>query len=245
MYGIMAGFGVLLAVLYLKRAEKRYPEMESDAELAFVYGIVGSFVGAKLLFLVTVLPDLAADLPYLHTQTAAFFKKYLYSGFVFYGGLYGAVLSACLYARLVKISVQRLLNLLLPVIPLIHCMGRVGCFCAGCCYGMPSEKWGVIFSKSEIAPHDVPLLPVQLYEAIGVLILFVVLAYMGAKRTNGKTMLAIYLLIYGIMRFVLEYMRGDEYRGFLWGLSVSQALSVLSIVLAAVLFNRIRQGKSA
>ena len=58
MYGLMAGLGVLLAVLYVKRAEKRYPALEADAELAFVYGIVGAFVGAKLLFLCTVLPEL-------------------------------------------------------------------------------------------------------------------------------------------------------------------------------------------
>lgn len=75
MYGLMAGLGVLLAVLYVKRAEKRYPALEADAELAFVYGIVGAFVGAKLLFLCTVLPELRADLPYLWTQTAAFLKN--------------------------------------------------------------------------------------------------------------------------------------------------------------------------
>lgn len=92
MYGIMAGVGVLLAVLYLKHAEKRYPKLEADAELAFIYGIVGAFVGAKALFLATVFPAFLADLPYLCTQTTAFFGKYLYAGFVFYGGLYGAVL---------------------------------------------------------------------------------------------------------------------------------------------------------
>lgn len=91
MYGITTGVGVLLAVLYLKYAEKRYPELEADVELAFVYGIVGAFVGAKILFLVTVFPDFWADFHYLCTQTAAFLETYLYAGFVFYGGLYGAV----------------------------------------------------------------------------------------------------------------------------------------------------------
>lgn len=75
MYGIMAGVGVLLAVLYLKHAEKRYPKLEADAELAFIYGIVGAFVGAKALFLATVFPAFLADLPYLCTQTTAFFGK--------------------------------------------------------------------------------------------------------------------------------------------------------------------------
>ena len=96
MYGLMAGLGVLLAILYLKRAVKRYPALEADAELAFVYGIVGAFVGAKLLFLCTVLPELRAELPYLWTQTAAFLKKYLSAGFVFFGGLYGALAATLL-----------------------------------------------------------------------------------------------------------------------------------------------------
>lgn len=238
MYGIMAGVGVLLAVLYLKHAEKRYPKLEADAELAFIYGIVGAFVGAKALFLATVFPAFLADFPYLCTQTTAFFGKYLYAGFVFYGGLYGAVLSICLYARAAKVSAQRLLNILLPVLPLIHSMGRIGCFCVGCCYGRYSERWGVYFFRSEIAPHDVPLLPVQLYEAVGELLLFAVLAYMGAKKADGKKMLAVYLLVYGIMRFALECMRGDAYRGFLLGMSVSQMISVLSVVLAAILLCR-------
>ena len=234
MYGLMAGLGVLLAVLYVKRAEKRYPALEADAELAFVYGIVGAFVGAKLLFLCTV----------LWTQTAAFLKKYLSAGFVFFGGLYGALAAALLYARLTRISAEKLLNMLLPAVLLIHGLGRVGCFCMGCCYGKPSEKWGVLFSRSEIAPSDVPLLPIQLYEAAGVLLLFGVLAHMGAKKANGFRMLAVYLLAYSILRFCLEYLRGDAYRGFLLGLSVSQMLSVASVLLAGFLLLRLR-GKRA
>ena len=244
MYGLMAGLGVLLAVLYVKRAEKRYPALETDAELAFVYGIVGAFVGAKLLFLCTVLPELRADLPYLWTQTAAFLKKYLSAGFVFFGGLYGALAAALLYARLTRTSAEKLLNMLLPAVLLIHGLGRVGCFCMGCCYGKPSEKWGVLFSRSEIAPSDVPLLPIQLYEAAGVLLLFGVLAHMGAKKANGFRMLAVYLLAYSILRFGLEYLRGDAYRGFLLGLSVSQMLSITSVLLAGFLLLRLR-GKRA
>ena len=152
MYGLMAGLGVLLAVLYVKRAEKRYPALEADAELAFVYGIVGAFVGAKLLFLCTVLPELRADLPYLWTQTAAFLKKYLSAGFVFFGGLYGALAAALLYARLTRTSAEKLLNMLLPAVLLIHGLGRVGCFCMGCCYGKPSEN-GASCSPAQRSPR--------------------------------------------------------------------------------------------
>lgn len=241
MYGLLAGVGVLLAVLYMKQAEKRYPELAADAELAFVYGIVGAFVGAKLLFLLTVLPELGADLPYLWTKTSAFLEKYLYAGFVFFGGLYGAVAAVWLYARGARVPAEKLLRILLPAVPLIHSLGRVGCFCVGCCYGKPSEKWGVVFSRSQIAPTDVPLLPVQLYEAAGAMLLFAVLACMGAKRADGRKMLAVYLLAYGLLRFGLEFLRGDAYRGFVLGLSVSQVIALLSMALAAVLLIRLRK----
>ena len=65
MYGVMAALGTALAVLYLRRAEKRFPETAADAELVFIYGLLGMFVGAKLLSLLTVLPELRADLPLL------------------------------------------------------------------------------------------------------------------------------------------------------------------------------------
>ena len=111
----------------------------------------------------------------------------------------------------------------------------------GCCYGKPSEKWGVVFSRSEIAPAGVPLLPVQLYEAAGAMLLFAVLACMGAKRADGRKMLAVYLLAYGLLRFGLEFLRGDAYRGFVLGLSVSQVIALLSMALAAVLLIRLRK----
>lgn len=216
MYGLLAGVGVLLAVLYMKQAEKRYPELVADAELG-------------------------ADLPYLWTKTSAFLEKYLYAGFVFFGGLYGAVAAVWLYARGARVPAEKLLNILLPAVPLIHSLGRAGCFCVGCCYGKPSEKWGVVFSRSEIAPAGVPLLPVQLYEAAGAMLLFIALACMGAKRADGRKMLAVYLLAYGLLRFGLEFLRGDAYRGFVLGLSVSQVIALLSMALAAVLLIRLRK----
>ena len=244
MYGILAGLGILLAVVYLKLAEKRVPSLAADAELMFLYGIIGAFVGAKLLYLATVLSDLKVDLPYLWTETSAFLKKYLNGGFVFFGGLYGALLAAYIYARVTKTSLAKLINVVLPVIPLIHGIGRIGCFCMGCCYGRPSIQWGVLFSQSDIAPRDIPLLPVQMYEAVGELLLFVVLARLGAKGMDGRKMLIIYLFSYGVLRFLLEFLRGDLYRGFLLDLSVSQVISVFSVLFAGTLLIRMEKMKS-
>lgn len=230
MYGVMAAVGVMLAVLYLRRAEKRFPETAADAELVFIYGLIGMFVGAKLLSLLTALPELRADLPLLASDMGAFCRKYLYAGFVFYGGLYGILLAVWLYAKLSGGEFALLLTAYLPIVPLIHGFGRLGCFCAGCCYGKPSERLGIAFTRSEIAPNGVPLLPVQLIEAALVFGLFFLLRRMSRRRADGRRMLGWYLLLYSVGRFVLELFRGDAYRGFIGALSVSQVIALLSLL---------------
>lgn len=239
-YGLLAGVGILLAVLYFKWRERGGTDLResADTELAFLFGLIGAFVGAKLLSILTQLPELGQNWGLLFTHPAQFLNAYLLSGFVFYGGLYGCLLGAWLYARGVKRSFSTLLCHLLPVVPLIHAFGRVGCFCTGCCYGIPSDTLGVYFTASAIAPHDVPLLPVQLYEAGLEVGLFVLLHWMSRKGQSGEKMLGAYLCLYGTARFLLEFLRGDAYRGFIGILSVSQIISIPTILWGVALLKK-------
>lgn len=234
MYGVMAALGMALAVLYLHRAGRFFQQVAADAELVFVYGLIGMFAGAKLLSLLTVLPELRADIPFLTADMGLFFQKYLYAGFVFYGGLYGLLLAVWLYAKLTNGHFSLLLKAFLPVVPLIHGFGRLGCFCAGCCYGRPSEHLGITFYRSEIAPNGVPLLPVQLIEAAFVFGLFLLLRWMSRCGVDGLRMLGWYLLLYSTGRFLLEFFRGDTYRGFIGCFSVSQVIAILSILIGGI-----------
>ena len=131
---------------------------------------------------------------------------------------------------------------LLPIMPLIHGIGRVGCFCMGCCYGKPSHILGIAFQCSKIAPNGVPLLPVQLYEALIEICLFVILARLSVRKTAGSKMLGIYCSVYGVSRFCLEFFRGDSYRGFIGRLSISQIISLLLIAGGTILL--LRRSKS-
>lgn len=237
-YGLAAMVGVLLAVLYLKLQEKRSKTLSADLELSLIYGLLGAVVGAKLLSIVTVLPNIIRDIPVLLEEPATFLNNYLLGGFVFYGGFYGAVMAVLLYCKLTHVSFDAVAQLLLPVFPLIHGFGRIGCFCMGCCYGKPAGDFpiAVIFAHSEIAPNGVPLLPVQLFEAALEFGLFALLVLLSRRNFSGKKMLAIYCSIYGTARFLLEFLRGDEYRGFLVGMSTSQIISIITLLLAAALF---------
>ena len=229
MYGVMTAAGALCALLYLALTNRKFPELAKDNELFALCAALGAFFGAKLLYLLVELPELMGDIRYITEQPAAFAEKYLFSGFVFYGGLYGGLYAVFVYSRAARLPLSRTLGYLLPVFPLIHAFGRIGCFLMGCCYGKPWTA-GMAFYNSPIAPNGVPLVPVQLIEAAGEFLLFCALAYLS-RRTSGRKMLTFYILAYSVMRFILEFWRGDIQRGFIGVLSVSQVIAVLSVLM--------------
>ena len=149
------------------------------------------------------------------------------------------------YGSLLRLPFCALAGLLMPLVRLFDAFGRVGCFQAGCCYGRPAQRFGVVFTQSDIAPNGVPLLPVQLWEAGAELALFLLLAWMDRRGFGGKAMLCTWGAAYGTLRFVLELFRGDEARGFLGPLSVSQVLSLLVLAGAAALWLRDRVRRCA
>ncbi len=231
MYSLMAFTGLLFAVGYILLRYKKSGLSRDDSFFAFIYGAAGALAGAKLLSIFTMLPQIIRNLDLLQTDPELFFQVFLYAGFVFYGGLYGALLGVWIYARHWKLAFFDFMDPLLPTVPIIHAWGRIGCFFMGCCYGIPVDApWGVYFARSEIAPTDVALLPVQLYESAGVFVLAAVLIVLQYRHIQKRMQLAVYLLGYGVMRFVLEFFRYDAYRGFIGLLSISQVISVLTVI---------------
>lgn len=229
---ILAGLGLgILAALW--RA-KLFCCKKEDALFASFYGILGLIAGGKLLFLLTKLPELMANWTQVIENPAAWMGL-MSGGFVFYGGLFGAIGGICLYAKQYHLKVRMLLELLIPVVPLVHALGRVGCFCAGCCYGIPMDPpWGVYFIHSLSAPHDQAFFPVQLLEAACNLVLFFLLMLRYAKKRTKGEAACCYLLSYSVLRFGLEFLRADVQRGIWGGLSTSQWISLLLIVLLTV-----------
>ena len=189
---------------------RRRGENPGRTEQAFLWGVLGALVGAKLLYLLPQLPQLAADLPLLGQDPALFSARYLTGGFVFYGGLLGALGAVGLFCRRRKLPFGPLGADLVPAVPLFHAFGRVGCFLAGCCYGIPAPAgwWGVTFSQALLAPNGVALVPVQLYEAAGCLLLFLLLDRLARRGWSGGQLLPVYLSLYGAFRFLLEFLRG-------------------------------------
>lgn len=239
-YSLCILLGGVLAWLWFHHSLRTRPENPGTVEQAFFWGILGAFLGSKILFLLTCLPQLIRDLPLLQSDSTLFAARYLYSGFVFYGGLLGTLGVVWLFCRHRRLSFSGLCAVLVPAVPLLHACGRVGCFFAGCCYGIPApEGWpGITFHRSFLAPNQVPLVPVQLMEAAGVFLLFLLLACLAKKCWQGNALLLLYLTAYAPLRFALEFFRGDAYRGH-WGiLSTSQLIALLTLAVSLPLLVR-------
>jgi phosphatidylglycerol:prolipoprotein diacylglycerol transferase len=164
------------------------------------------------------------------------------SGGVFYGGLILAVLVAFWYMRRAGLPVWTTCDVFAPGIALGHAVGRLGCLLAGCCYGRPtSMPWGITFTDPFAAsnvgtPLGVPLHPTQIYEAgAELLILGVLLLTERRGRGFAGRTFWLYMLLYGVSRFVIEHFRGDE-RGFVFDvLSTSQFISVVIVPLSVAM----------
>lgn len=236
-YGILGMLGAVLGLLLALLRCPRFGLNRDDCAYLFAFGGLSAAAGAKLLYLLTVLPQLLRDIRLSSIRADLFLEKYLSGGLVFYGGLLGALLGAALSARFFGLSLTRHLPAMLPAFPLAHGIGRLGCFAVGCCYGIPAE-WGIVFTHSPFAPNGVKLIPVQLIEAVLEFGLCFFLIWYSERKGSPVRMLGSYLALYGTFRFLLEFFRGDELRGSWLGLSTSQWISLFVLPLGGFLWSR-------
>lgn len=228
LYGVCITFGIVLAIVVVVLRSSSMGVKKEDTFYSCLLASLGLIIGGKLLYLITIVPSIASnwDTFWKWENIEAVIK----GGYVFYGGFFGAVLMIFWYTRRYKIPTMKMFDCLAIGVPLAHAFGRIGCFCAGCCYGVPS-KFGMMFNASEIAPHGVHLLPTQLIESGFNFLLFIVLLVLSFKKIKTGMLTAIYLLSYAIFRFVLEFFRYDFERGSFLLFSTSQWISLLIVPL--------------
>ena len=228
----------LFCVLQCRFPRKAPPPIQTyDIFYMLLYAFIGAIVGAKLLYLIT-----SVEVYWLPQLSFEYNMKYWLllisgGGLVFYGGLIGALLGALRYVVHFKAPISAMLDLGFAGVPLFHAFGRIGCFMAGCCYGVEYHgALSVTFPESNLgnAPPGEELLPVQLIEAALNLILWAVLLILYRRSSRRWLTTGLYLTCYGVMRFVLEFFRGDLIRGSVFSLSTSQFISIF-IVAAGVL----------
>lgn len=250
-YTIMAIIGALLAGWLACRAAKRRGLDENDMLVTLLIAAIGVFIGSHLLYGLTNLPVIIALIrsPGQVKSLSHLFQWifYIFGGGVFYGGLLGGLSAGTIYLRRKKLPLGPFSDIAAPVIALFHCFGRIGCFLGGCCYGVEVD-WGIVYTNSLIPEaNGVPRLPVQLIEAGFNLLLFCLLAALLTRGRLRHRLLLLYLTLYPTGRFVLEFFRGDAIRGFFMGLSTSQWISCLLLLISLSLWTTygVRSRRSA
>jgi phosphatidylglycerol:prolipoprotein diacylglycerol transferase len=242
-------YGVLLAAAYLtglwlavRRARARGLNGDRVMDLG-IWIIASALIGAKLLLLVV-------DFDYYSSNPGELLGVFR-SGGVFYGGLIAAVLVAFWYMRRARLPLWTTTDAFAPGIALGHVVGRLGCLMAGCCYGRSTTlPWGITFTNPLAAqnvgtPLGIPLHPTQLYEAGAELIILVLLlaTERRGRQFAGRTFW-LYMLMYAVTRFIIEFFRGDP-RGAVGVLSTSQLISVILAPLSIVMLIRLaKRGKA-
>ena len=229
-YGIMAIIGMIAVFGYtaIRCHQKKYSYNDELYFLVFCFGFL--LIGAAILYQLTILPSTISILPYLFTDFD-YFRSHFSVGIVFYGGLFGVIWGACVYSKIFKQDARKMMMISTPAIPLFHIFGRIGCFLTGCCHGAVNESFGIAYTNSISAENGVPYLPIQLFEACGNLIIFVILCICGRRNNKYLKPLGLYFTMYGTMRFILEFWRGDSIRG-IWGpFSTSQWISLIAVPL--------------
>lgn len=231
-YGSMIALGIVASGALAWVLARRFSLNFYDILILAVYGLGFGIVGAKLFYLLINISYIRFDL-LLHPE---YVGAMLRGGFVFYGGIPFGLAGIWLGGRIHHIDPKPYFRCCLPVIPLTHGFGRIGCFLAGCCYGIPySGPFAVTYHSDTAGLTGVALFPVQLLEALAEFaicaLLLALVLYSGGKRN----LLALYLLLYGSVRFFLEFLRYDAERGHLLWFSTSQWVS-LFIILCVILY---------
>ena len=245
-------YGALVAVAFLvglwmagKLAVRAGLNSDTVTNLG-IYCALAAIAGAKVMMILV-------DLPYYTQHPGEIFTlATLRAGGVFYGGLIAALAVSAWYMRREKMPLWKTADVFAPAIALGHGIGRLGCFSAGCCWGVRcSLPWAVTFTNPVAkdlvgVPLNVPLHPTQLYESFSEFLIFGILYWRFGKAHRPGAIISLYLILYSTVRFIVEFFRYHE-QGNLWGgpLDTSQWISILLVLAGATYFFRARTANAA
>ena len=225
-YGLLVAIGFFAGMTYITKYSDNIPVKKDQMYDFLFYLIVVSIIGARLLYVLVNIDSFI--------QHPLDIIKVWQGGLVFYGGFIAAVLYALIYCKYKKINIKRLADVFAPALALGHSFGRIGCLLSGCCYG--KETHCLISVNNRY--------PTQIFEAAGNLIIFFILHKLYKKSHKDGHVFLLYLIFYSVLRFSIEFFRGDDRGSFFLGLSPAQNISIVMLLVAVVLlFKNKKLGK--
>lgn len=232
-------YGVMVALAFLAglwTASRRSLREGIPSEKILDLGpwlIVGAILGARTLYVVSYWKEQFAGRPIWEIFMVQ------HGGLVYYGGLVGASLGCIVYARVKKLPLWRLADIIAPSIALGYVFGRIGCLMNGCCYGRAcSLPWAIQFPPGhETHPAGAPATPVhptQVYDALLNLGLYAGLAWLHRRKKYDGQVFATYLVGYAVLRSFVEVFRGDYPQYYLGGWATPAHLVSIAILVGGL-----------
>jgi len=221
-----------------------------DISLIFLICIAGGFVGATILRPLMKIPEVILRWEEFRHLPAEVFFNYVFGEIVFYGGFLGGAAALILYCKLIAAPIIPVADVFAPALALAHGFGRIGCFLGGCCYGIEvpsSHPFGVSY-PSHFSHHVSPelsYLAIQPIETVCLFTMSIILSIVYKTSRRVGFTFCLYLVLYSILRFVLEFYRGDIGRGVYGPFSTSQYISMFLLAGAFLLYFVVLRNKKA
>ena len=216
MYSLFIIISLVINCIVIFILGKKQKTDKNTILCSLVYEIIGIIVGAKILNLIQVKEN----------------TSFYYAGFSSYGGVIGGIIALIVFCKLYKISILKLLNIYIPVLPLLYSISKLGCFFSGCCYGIEYSGFGnIIYDVATEAPIGVKLFPIQLLESLINFLIFVYILYKYQENIENTRIIQKVFILCGICKFVLEFLR------YSWSgiLSSTQFISICFILIGLIL----------
>ncbi len=238
-YGVMVALGITLGIVVAIKLAKVYQISTGViTDIAF-WGVIVAIVSSRLGFVLLS--------PSYYFNNPLEILKIWEGGLVFGFGALGGIITLWFMSRKNGLNFFQMADVFSPGLALGEAVGRIGCFFAGCCYGLPTDSWCAITftDPKSLAPTNVALYPTQLFHFAANLVIFLVLLLIHAKKRYQGQVLVWYMILHSIQRLFIERFRGD-FRGYILDtqITLTQGMSLLVLVGGVMLlfFLKRRQG---
>lgn len=214
-YCICFLFGVIAGLILALCIKKFFKVSVLDTIGLYLYELVGLFIGSKLLYA-------------LENSSFSFFQTFLSGGFLFIGGILGGILGIYIYSRQYKLSFEKNLSSIIITFPAIYSFAKIGCFFAGCCYGIPY--------------NGIRLLPIQLIDSFSSFIICAML-FILIKMNFQNKLAGLYFIFFSIARFSSDFFRGKIVKT-IFDLSLTQLVCIILFIAGVLLITRANRDAS-
>lgn len=235
-YGVMIALGILVGMIWAKREFKRRRLPDDLFYDLTVAAIALGVLGARLMYV-------ALNWQIYQTNLVSIPMIWADGGLSFHGSILGGILAGWWLCRRYKVSFWQVADAVAPALAIGHFFGRIGCFLNGCCYGIPTTMpWGISFHNPALSIETLPSHPTQLYEAVGLLVLFFLLAKYSRQTPYDGAAFIWWVIFYSVLRFVVEFWRAGATANVVKGLTEAQWLSLILFSIAFA-YHRWRRSK--